>query len=354
MSEDVPSTEERRLIAAVARRFYFNDSSKVEIADELGLSRFKVARLLEQARASGIVTITLNDAGIPDEELSERLRLHLNLTECLVVDSYGDTDDVRRQIGGAAATLLTQTLHEGDVLGLASGRTISAMTGQLRNLPKLSVVQLTGAVGTDITESPVEIVRLASRQAGGLALPIYAPLVLDDAATVAALKRQPDIAEAITMFSEITVAVLAVGSWNPPNSRLVNYLPKADRAALDRQGVQAEVAAIFIDPNGHFVGQEYTSRYLSISAEGLSAIPRVIAVAGGADKADAVLAVARAGLLTGLVTDRALAEATLSQPPRPTPAVAEAPPDAAAPTATKRAPSNAARKIRTSTRNPRR
>ncbi len=134
---------------------------------------------------------------------------------------------------------------------------------------------------------------------------------------MAALHRQPDIAEAIKMFANITVAMLAVGSWNPPNSRLRDYLPLPDRAALARQGVQAEVAAIFADRDGRLVGQEYTSRYLSITAEQLSAIPRVIAVAGGLDKADAVLAVARSGLLTSLVTDRALAEAVLTTPNPP-------------------------------------
>jgi DNA-binding transcriptional regulator LsrR (DeoR family) len=39
------------LIASVARRYYLEGRSKVEIAEELGLSRFKVARLLDTARA---------------------------------------------------------------------------------------------------------------------------------------------------------------------------------------------------------------------------------------------------------------------------------------------------------------
>jgi DNA-binding transcriptional regulator LsrR (DeoR family) len=45
--------------ALVARRFYLDKRSKVQIADELGMTRFKVARLLELARARGIVSITI-------------------------------------------------------------------------------------------------------------------------------------------------------------------------------------------------------------------------------------------------------------------------------------------------------
>ena len=47
------------MASRVARLFYFDGRSKVQIADELGISRFKVARLLELARASGIVRISV-------------------------------------------------------------------------------------------------------------------------------------------------------------------------------------------------------------------------------------------------------------------------------------------------------
>ncbi len=43
------------LTASVARRYYLDGRSKIEIAEEFALSRFKVARLLETARASGLV-----------------------------------------------------------------------------------------------------------------------------------------------------------------------------------------------------------------------------------------------------------------------------------------------------------
>ncbi len=308
------SAEERRIITAVARRFYLDDASKVEIAREFGLSRFKVARLLEQARSSGIVTITLDDGGIPDDVLSERLRTHLELAECIVVDSQGDEAERRRHVGGAAAALLTGTLLPGDVLGLAWGRTITAMTSELRSLPAVSVVQLTGVVGSDPTESPVEVVRRASQRAGGNARSIFAPLLLDDAATAAALRRQNDVAEAMRLFGRVTVAVVAIGSWDPPTSQFKEILSEADLADLDHLGVEAEVAAILLDGAGRLVGADFAERCLSISAAQLRAIPRVIAVVAGEPKARAVLAVAQAGLLSSLVTDRALAEAVLEIP----------------------------------------
>ncbi|MEV7970753.1 sugar-binding domain-containing protein [Sphaerisporangium sp. NPDC088356] len=305
---------ERRLMATVARRFYIDDVSKVEIAKELGLSRFKIARLLEQAKSTGIVTITLRDAGCVDDVMSAQLSTHMRLREAIVVETLGTDVQVRDQVGAAAATLLTETLHAGDVLGLAWGRTLTAMTEGLTSLPPVSVVQLTGAVGSDLAESPVEVVRKASLSAGGKAHPIFAPLVVEDAATAAALRRQTDVAAAMRLFARVTVAVVAVGSWNPPISQLREVMSEADRAELATRGVQAEVAGILIDRHGRLVGEDFAERCLSISAQELRRVPRVIAVAAGADKAQAVLAVARSGLLSSLVTDRALAEAVLSEP----------------------------------------
>jgi len=62
------------LQAAVARRHYLQNRSKVEIADELGISRFKVARLLEAARERGLVRIEIVRQGALDVDLSAQLQ----------------------------------------------------------------------------------------------------------------------------------------------------------------------------------------------------------------------------------------------------------------------------------------
>jgi hypothetical protein len=43
----------------VARRYYLQEQSKVDIAALLGISRFKVARLLDEARSTGLVRIEI-------------------------------------------------------------------------------------------------------------------------------------------------------------------------------------------------------------------------------------------------------------------------------------------------------
>jgi DNA-binding transcriptional regulator LsrR (DeoR family) len=306
--------DDRGLMVQAARRYYVDDASKVQIATELGISRFKVARLLEQARASGLVTITIHADGVRDPELAEAVRAHLGLREVTVVETSGDRDAVRHEVGRAAAENLAATLRPGEVLGLAWGRTLTAMSAALPTLPKVDVVQLTGAIGADLEESPVEVVRRTAVQSGGTARPIFAPLVVDDARTAAALRRQPDVAAALRMFGSITTAVVSVGSWDPPDSQLLRTIGDDEWRRLLDVGVRGEVASLLVSDDGELVAPDFQDRCVTIEFAQMRAIPRIVAAAGGAQKARAVAAVARARLCTELVTDRALAEAVLALP----------------------------------------
>ena len=68
LSADRPS--EVVLAARVARQFYLEGVSKIEIADRLGISRFRVARLLDSAREAGMVRIEI---GLPGGSLDAGL-----------------------------------------------------------------------------------------------------------------------------------------------------------------------------------------------------------------------------------------------------------------------------------------
>ena len=75
------------LTATVARRYYVDGRSKVEIADELDLSRFKVARLLDLALGTGLVRIEIAHPGEIDVAISSDLRDAYGLQHAVVVDT---------------------------------------------------------------------------------------------------------------------------------------------------------------------------------------------------------------------------------------------------------------------------
>ena len=156
------------LTASIARRYYVDGRSKVEIADEFRLSRFKVARLLDQARSSGMVRIEITHPGSIDIDLSARLQEAFGLRRSIVVDTLEeDSAALRTQLGKAAADLLSEIVTSDDVLGLAWARAVTAMTEQLTSLAPAPVVQLTGALTRpDVEANSVELVRTVAKPSG--------------------------------------------------------------------------------------------------------------------------------------------------------------------------------------------
>jgi len=301
------------LTASVARRYYLDGRSKVEIAQEFALSRFKVARLLEDARSSGLVRIEIGHPGAVDVELSGRLMQTLGLTHCVVTDTPDEHPAaLREHLGAAAAELLGEIVGDGDVLGLSWARSVSTMATALTQLAPVPVVQLTGALarpGDD--DSSIELVREVARVSGGPAYFFYAPMAVPDAATARVLRQQPEVARAFSLISSVTIAVAGVGAWEPEQSTLYDATGDAERTELARAGVCADVSGVLVDAMGHPVPATLTDRMIGITHAQMRAVPEVIGIVYGTAKVRATLAAVRGGLVDSLVTHSTLATALI-------------------------------------------
>ncbi len=301
--------------ASIARRFFIEGRSKSEIAAEFGLSRFKVARILDEARAAGIVHIEIQLPAGLDASLAHRLRDTLGLRHAIVVDTPEEPEaQLRQHLAHAAAALLREIVTPDDVVGVGYGRTLTLMAEEIDGLAPCPVVQLTGALlGVNTSENSVELVRRISARSGGPCFSMYAPQVLPNASTAASLRQRPEVSEAYRRFGTVTKAVVAIGSWDPPRSQLYDSLPDLQRKSLREEGVLAEVCAVLLDKDGTQVATDFTERCISINGRQLRAIDEVVGVAGGADKADAVRAVLAGGYVNSLVADSSLVTALLAQ-----------------------------------------
>ncbi len=304
---NVAHEDELALMTAVARQYYIEGKTRVEIAEQLGSSRFKVARLLELARTLGVVTITIKPRGLVDSELSEKLKQRFGLTQALVVWADGDDpEDLYGQLGRAAARHLTETITTKDVLGFDTGRTVSRIADHLDSLPPCDVVQLSGLAGT-VQLNGLEILRRVTEVNGGTAYPLYAPMIAPDASAATAYRQQPELRMASERYRHLTTAIVSVGSWHPPVSQVHDRLNKTERQTLLKAGAAAETCALMFDQQGNPV-QGLDDRRIGIPLAELKAVPNVIAVAGGRDKANAIHALLRSGTVNTMVTDIGTAE----------------------------------------------
>src|ERR687896_618201 len=302
------------LTATVPRRYYLDGASKSDIAAELGLSRFKVARLLERARATGLVRIELHAPGEINADLSVGLRTAHGLRHCVVIDPPEDDDVLLRSaLGRAAAELLTEIVEPGDVLGVAWARSLMAMRTSFPRLPACDVVQLTGALSLPADDSSIELVRDLARRSNGEGFFYYAPMVLPDAATARVLRTQPDVARAIERFPDVTKAVIGVGAWQRGLSTVVDALTEQERREIYDLGVRGELSGVQIEGGGNSIPPPLPDRVIGITADQLHAVPDVIAVAYGTAKADAVHAGIHGGFISSLVTHTGMASGLLQR-----------------------------------------
>ncbi len=307
--------DELWLAAAVTRRHLVHGESKVDIATDLGLSRFKVARLVEQAHRAGLVSIEVRDPDGPETRLAGQLRERLGLRHVVVVPGRGA--DLRAVVGEAAARLLCRLLTADDVLGLPWSRGVHDMVNALQRLglqpPPVPVVQLSGALalGSD-DSSTVDVVRRASRVLQGGRTVFFAPLVMPDADAAATIRREPSVTEALAAADRVTVAVVGVGAWAAGASTVFDAVDDATRRQVSRAGAAGEIAGRTFDAAGELVETPLGERVVSRSGAQLRAIDEVVAIAHGAAKVEVLRAVARSGLVTSLVTTQATAELLLA------------------------------------------
>jgi DNA-binding transcriptional regulator LsrR (DeoR family) len=301
------------LTASVARRYYLEDRSKTEIADELGISRFRVARLLDAARRAGMVNIQIHSPDTLDTELSEQLQGAYRLKHAVVLDvPDDDVHSLRHYLGDTMVEVLMDLVTSDDVLGVAWARSVVGFTEPIIKFPAVPVVQLTGALSSPEGRDVLEVVRGFARAGGGTPYVFYAPFITNDAATARTLRRQPDVARAMTLTAKVSVAAVGIGAWRPGLSSIFDALDTDTRDRATKAGVTAEVSGVLIGEDGDAVDSSLTRRIIGPTAQQLRDVRDVIAVAYGDDKADAIRSALTGGWITGLVTHSSVARQLLS------------------------------------------
>jgi DNA-binding transcriptional regulator LsrR (DeoR family) len=277
--------------AHVARLYFEQDVTKREIAQRLGISRFKVARLLDQARSEGIVRVEIHDPVDVDHELSRALAERYGLDLAAVV---GD----ERAIPRATAAWLPELLPDGGVLGVAWGATLQQVAAELPERPGAGtdVVQVCGAVpGLEPGTGPTELALRFAERLGGRLHALAAPAMASRRARDELLANDV-VRPTVELFDRVDLVLVGVGA--------------AARLAGAPADAVGHVLVHAFDADGRFVDTDAAERAISMSRDQLAAT-RVLAAAGGRAKHAAVRGALRSGLLDALVTDAATARHAL-------------------------------------------
>lgn len=312
---------ELRLIAQVARLYYINEMKQADIAKKLNISQASVSRLLKQSHDEDIVKITVSAPRGTYPELEQALRRQFPIHEAVVAHCEEDRElQVLEAIGDAAAYYLETTMVDGEVIGISSwSQSLLRMVDNIHPIKRISaskVVQTLGGMGNPLVQ--VHATQLTSRLAQLLnaqAILLPAPGVTSSREAKLILSGDPFVRAAIDEFRNITLALTGIGAVDP-SEMLVNsgnvFTPK-ELEDLKDAGAVGDLSLRFFDYLGNPLNAPLEDRVIGLTLDELKAIPRVVAVAGGARKVKAITGALRGGFINVLITDRFTAEKLLQQ-----------------------------------------
>ena len=297
-----------RLLFKIAQAYYDYGLTQKQIGERYGLSRMKVSRMLKQAREMQIVQITLNPLEPLYADLEQRLEELFGLDEVIVVTPDDDRpESIRRALGHPAAECLLRSLHEKSSVTITWGSTLVSVVDALpvESWPEVQVVQ--GLGGLSGPGSPINAVDLTRRIASRLRAK---PLLLASPGFVTkkevrdALLQDSSVSEVLAAAAASDIAVVGIGA--PTMDGVVfrqEILAEGDLERLIDKGTVGDIALCFYDKDGQPVEDEAGDRLVGLNLEQIRNIPRVIGVAGGAGKVEAIRAALVGKLVNVLVTD---------------------------------------------------
>jgi DNA-binding transcriptional regulator LsrR (DeoR family) len=128
------------------------------------------------------------------------------------------------------------------------------------------------------------------------------------------LSRDPSVQEASALFEKLDLALVGIGSMEPSRMLAVsgNTFSREERAELQRLGAVGDICFRFYNAEGEPIRSSLMKRVIGIDLAKLRACKRVVGVAGGAQKIQAILGALRGGLIDVLITDQRAAAALLA------------------------------------------
>jgi DNA-binding transcriptional regulator LsrR (DeoR family) len=305
-----PTNEELRLLVKVARFYYEDGLNQDAITARLGLSRSKVSRLMAQARATGIVQISVVEPEDLFLDLETRLEERFGLQEALVVETQpGDSQaHVSRAVGNAAAGYLGRAISSRTTIGMCWGDTLRHMVSNLapQRYPNAQVVQIIGGIGQpDAEVHATELCRSMARTLDCRLTLLPVPGIVADQRTREALLSDVHVQRAVGAFDDLDIAFVGIGAptRDSVTMRDGSIITRTELDGLLRRGAVGDIALRYYDNRGECIASDINDRIIGMTLEQIKQVPKVVGVSGGPQKVAAIRAALAGRIVNVLITD---------------------------------------------------
>jgi DNA-binding transcriptional regulator LsrR (DeoR family) len=297
------------LIYRVARNYYINDYSQAKIAKLENLSRPQISRLLQKAKALGIVKIDIVPFKEPDILLmQEKLREILKLGEVLIVPSLKQGDNPNAFMA-AAADFLSKRICEHKKVGVGWGQTIyntSFLLTPIDTNPELTFYPIVGNSG--INEPSYQINSIIDRFAEKFrAKATYTQCLFLAYADQIPNSVYDQISYLKSCWGYLDAAVVGLGGRIISSKIHIDEMPLHIRQKLLTEHTMGDLFGRFFMDDGTFLSYPDDLALTAIEPDTLRNMEQVYCVAAGRHKVDAIRFVSKNRYIKTLLTDEATA-----------------------------------------------
>ena len=305
------SREKQQKLAYVARRYYLEDQKQSDIARELGVSRPLISRMLSEARALGVVEITVHEPGDRSAALLDRLRLSSSIRGGVLVEDGEDDNATNQLLSQGAVELLRQIGARR--LGVGWGHLIGQLVTWLEENPQpnSAITDICPLVGNASIPArnyqSNENVRLMAQQLGAVPHFLYLPALPESLEERQLLCSTEIYRQICQQWEQIDTALVNIGDYpsSPDFASLVRY-----GSLLQDQRACGRMLIYYFNEAGTVI-QSDQDFAIQIPIELLKLCPRIIGVCSANTSAKALRGALHSGIFTHIAARAELVRALL-------------------------------------------
>jgi deoxyribonucleoside regulator len=310
-----------RLMLRAAQLYYHEDLTQDEVGKRLGVSRFKIGRLLERALREQAVRIEIVHPAARLVAMEDALTERFGLVDAIVIDvpaagTVVDDEQLARERVAAAAADHLAAVAPGGVIGVSWGRTMIELAARLKPgwTNAQQIVQLNGAISRSAQPTRYqEVVERFGATTGAAIQLMPAPAIVGDARLRLALERDPSVAEPLDAARRATSAVFGMGIMGAESVHVASgYLDKKELKTLEAAGAVGDVLGRFITRDGEIALPSLDDRTVGMPLDELRGKRLTVGLAAGPGRGPIALAALRASCMNTLVTDETTARWVLA------------------------------------------
>ncbi|NDL63903.1 transcriptional regulator LsrR [Acerihabitans arboris] len=305
------SMAEQELLARIAWFYYHDGMTQGEIGEQLGLTRLKVSRLLEKGRQSGVIRVQINSRYEGCLELENQLLERFDLRHARVLPALPQRD-MSQRIGIGAAQEIMKQLQPQQLLAVGFGETAMSTLQHLSGFitsQQIRLVTLSGGVGPYMTG-------IGQLDAACSVSIIPAPLRASSESVAGIFRRERSVQDVMLTACAADLAVVGIGSLSQKREATImrsGYISEGEQLLFGRKGAVGDILGYFMQRNGELTeSMPIHQELIGVSLRDLDNIPQVIGVAGGVEKAEAILAALAGKHINALVTEESTVRAMLN------------------------------------------